>query len=100
MPFPTVVHTLPQLIQWLAETYHGGSRYAIAKHARVSHALIDFWYYGLVRDPRRQSLEKLARAYDLPLYDLMMLGTTEPSPPPKRPRTKTARRPTRPPEQP
>jgi hypothetical protein len=85
MPLPTGVESLADLIGWLATTYHHGSRYAIAKHAGIHHALIDFWFYGLVKRPRPESLEKLAEAYGLPLYDLVMLGRTPPRPPRRRP---------------
>lgn len=71
----TVTHysSLPELMAALRKKYHGGALYPMAKRIGVSLGAVQQWDNGMIRQPGVPSLERLARAYDLDLTDLLTL---------------------------
>ena len=59
------VRSFPELIQWLANTYHNGAVYRVADGTGLSPATMDKWVKGRVRSYRFDSLAKFAARYKL-----------------------------------
>jgi len=75
---PATVHTFPQLIRWLADEYHDGAVWRIAKEIGVSVPLVNQWHHGVIKSPRTVNLTALADRYDLPFLDVVRLVSGRP----------------------
>jgi hypothetical protein len=71
-PFPNV-EKFEELIRWLADTYHRGALYPIAKRCKINHALVDHWSKGLVAQPTLSTVLRLCNGYELDPIEVLSL---------------------------
>jgi hypothetical protein len=71
-PLPPV-ESFPELIRWLADTYHRGRVVHIAYRLQRHPSLIDQWSKGVTKHPSVDSLAAISRAYGLPMPWLLGL---------------------------
>lgn len=63
------------LVLWLAHEHHEGHIYPMAERTGISHALLDRWSKGMVKNPTAATIEKLCQAYELNFHEVMDLAT-------------------------
>lgn len=72
MGLPATVTDIPSLIDWLAETHHGGAASAMSRALGVSISTPSFWKRGVVV-PKLENLARISETYGIPLTDLVPL---------------------------
>ncbi len=71
------VKTFAELVTWIADNFHDGSYYALAKTLGVSPALIYAWRDGMVRSPHNRLSLSLCAHYHLDLMWMMKLAARQ-----------------------
>jgi hypothetical protein len=74
MASPPPLRTWRELILWLAEEYHGGTLYQMARHLRRSSALLYQWRDGQTEHPDLTSIKLIVTTYGLDTATVMALA--------------------------
>jgi hypothetical protein len=74
------VRTFAELIQWLADQYHGGHPHPMHERLDCSPALVQFWAHGSIKQPSIRLLYRLCEAYGLDLAFVLGLFRQRPTP--------------------
>lgn len=79
MTIPAGVATFQDLARWLIDTRHDGEPYGMAKALKTSAGLPYQWRDGLVKTPKRETIERLCEVYGLDFWEVYKLTIGPPT---------------------
>jgi len=84
---PDTVHTWQDLVLWLADTYHHGKVYPMAKRTRTSAGTVRQWADGIIQVPKLETALAVSLAYDVPQDVILRVARPKGPQPPVRDET-------------